>query len=109
MNLPRALRDYKDGEPKETRQLRSKNEIYNELLALRCRQGRKDALEKLVRIWERPLCCCLRRLIDGEQEARQVLQETWIKVLPGQFKSQEKLLEIEYRLAELAEKIGGEP
>jgi uncharacterized membrane protein YozB (DUF420 family) len=27
----------------------------------------------------------------------------------GQFKSQEKLLEIEYRLAELAEKIGGGP
>jgi RNA polymerase sigma factor (sigma-70 family) len=63
--------------------LRSKGEIYNELLALRCRQGRKDALEELVRTWERPLYYYLRRLVAGEQEAQQVLQETWVKVLRG--------------------------
>jgi RNA polymerase sigma factor (sigma-70 family) len=65
------------------RPLRSKNEIYNELLALRCRQGQRDALEELVRTWERPLCYYLRRLVDGEQEAGQVLQETWVNVLRG--------------------------
>jgi len=63
--------------------LRSKSEIYNELLALRCRQGQRDALEELVRIWERPLYYYLRRLVDGEQEAGQVLQETWVNVLRG--------------------------
>jgi RNA polymerase sigma factor (sigma-70 family) len=83
MNFPRGLRDYNGETSKEIRQLRSKDEIHNELLALRCRQGRRDALEELVRTWERPLYYYLRRLVDSEQEARQVLQETWIKVLRG--------------------------
>jgi RNA polymerase sigma-70 factor (ECF subfamily) len=40
-------------------------------------------LEELVRTWEKPLYYYLRRLVDGEQDAWQVLQETLVKVLCG--------------------------
>jgi RNA polymerase sigma-70 factor, ECF subfamily len=63
--------------------LRDKKAIYYELLVLRCRQGRQDALEELIRTWERPLLYYVRRLLDSEEDARQVLQETWLKVLQG--------------------------
>ncbi len=58
-----------------------KQAIYYELLILRCRRGRKDALEELVTSWEKPLFYYIHRLIENEQEAWEVLQETWIKVL----------------------------
>jgi RNA polymerase sigma-70 factor (ECF subfamily) len=60
-----------------------KEGIYCELLVLRCRQGQRAALEELVRTWEQPLFYYIRRLIDNEDEARQVLQESWIGVLQG--------------------------
>ena len=60
-----------------------KETIYYELLVLRCRRGRKDALEELVRCWEKRLFYYIRRLIDDEQEAWQILQQTWLKVLQG--------------------------
>ena len=57
--------------------------IYYELLVLRCCRGQKDALDELVRSWERPLLYYIRRLVESEQEAWGVLQETWITVLRG--------------------------
>lgn len=63
--------------------MRDKKAIYYELLVLRCRQRRQDALEELIRAWERPLFYYVRRLVDGEEDARQVLQETWLKVFQG--------------------------
>ena len=63
--------------------MRDKKTIYYELLVLRCRQGRQDALEELIRTWERPLFYYVRRLLDREEDARQVLQETWLKVFQG--------------------------
>ena len=58
-----------------------KQAIYYELLILRCRQGQKDALEELVTSWEKPLFYYIHRLIEEEQQAWEVLQETWLKVL----------------------------
>ncbi len=58
-----------------------KEAIYYELLALRCRRGEKDALEELVRTWEKRLFYYIRRLVDNEQDAWQILQDTWLKVL----------------------------
>lgn len=52
-----------------------KQAIYYELLVLRCRQGRRDAFEQLVRDWEKRLFYYIRRLIDDEQDAWQILQE----------------------------------
>lgn len=60
-----------------------KQAIYYELLVLRCSRGQKNALEELVRSWELPLFYYIRRIIEDEQEAWAVLQETWVKVLQG--------------------------
>ena len=50
-------------------------------MVVRCRLGRRDALEELVRTWEKRLFYYIRRLVDDEQEAWQILQETWVKIL----------------------------
>ena len=60
-----------------------KQAIYYELLVLRCQRGQRDALEELVRNWEKRLFYYVRRLVGDEQTAWQVLQETWVKVLVG--------------------------
>ncbi|MHC4105965.1 MAG: RNA polymerase sigma factor [Planctomycetota bacterium] len=107
MNLPAHWRNYNIERPKDRRRLTKKQAIYYELLVLRCRQGQADAFQELVRSWEKRLFYYIRRLIDDEQDAWQVLQETWVKVLSGikKLRQPRKLLEIEYSLAELAEKI----
>ena len=62
---------------------RTAEAIYEELLALRCRRGEKAALEELVRTWEKRLFYFIRRLVDNEADAWDVLQETWACVLSG--------------------------
>jgi RNA polymerase sigma factor (sigma-70 family) len=62
--------------------LESDNEAtYNELLVCRCRAGNCSAWEELVEHWDRRLFYYIRRLVEDEQEAWQVLQEVWLKVL----------------------------
>jgi RNA polymerase sigma-70 factor (ECF subfamily) len=58
-------------------------EIYDELLVLRCRRGEKAALEELVQNWEKRLFYFIRRLVDNEADAWDVLQQTWARVLSG--------------------------
>lgn len=60
-----------------------KQATYYELLILRCRRGRRDAFEELVRDWEMRLFYYIRRLVEDEQDAWQVLQDTWVSVLGG--------------------------
>lgn len=60
-----------------------KEAIYCELLVLRCKRGQKQALEELVRLWEKRLFYYVRRLVENEETAWLVLQETWVKVLKG--------------------------
>ena len=62
---------------------RTAEAIYEELLALRCRRGEKAALEELVRTWEKRLFYFIRRLVDNEADAWDVLQQTWVRVLSG--------------------------
>ncbi|MHC4144632.1 MAG: RNA polymerase sigma factor [Planctomycetota bacterium] len=57
-----------------------KQAIYYELLVLRCQKGHKEAFEELIRSWEQRLFYYIRRLIDNEQDAWQILQETWLRV-----------------------------
>lgn len=61
----------------------SKGDIYLELLALRCQRGQREAFQDLVRLWEKRLFYFIRRLVGSEQDAWDVLQETWIKALKG--------------------------
>lgn len=78
-----------------------KQAIYYELLVLRCRRRQKGALEELIRMWERPLFYYIRRLVDDEQDAWQILQETWLKVLRGikKLRQPRKLPSWLYRIA----------
>jgi len=58
-----------------------KEAIYYELLVLRCRRRDKTALEELIRHWEKRLFYYIRRLVDDEQDAWDILQKTWLKVI----------------------------
>jgi RNA polymerase sigma-70 factor (ECF subfamily) len=58
-----------------------KEEIRNELLVLRYRRGDDRALEEIVSIWERPLFYYIRRLVNAEETAWDVLQEVWVQVI----------------------------
>jgi len=62
---------------------RTAEAIYQELLVLRCQRGDKAALEDLVRTWEKRLLYFIRRLVDEEQDAWDILQQTWLRVLSG--------------------------
>ena len=62
--------------------MKSEKTLLNyELLVLRCRRGEKGALKELILKWERSLLYYLRRLVKNEQDAWDLLQETWIEVL----------------------------
>jgi RNA polymerase sigma-70 factor (ECF subfamily) len=50
-----------------------------ELLVVRFQQGDGAAFESLVRMWERSLFYYLRRLAPAEEDAWDLLQETWLK------------------------------
>jgi RNA polymerase sigma-70 factor (ECF subfamily) len=62
---------------------RDKEAVYNELLVLRSQRGERQAREELVRRWEEKLYYYLRRLADNEQDAWDLLQQTWLGVLKG--------------------------
>ena len=87
--------DLLDEEMKNLEAFLDKNEIYCELLLLRSRRGDSRAFRELVEIFERRLLYYLRRLANNEQEAWDILQQVWIKVIrnirsiknPRKFKS----------------------
>jgi RNA polymerase sigma-70 factor (ECF subfamily) len=51
-----------------------------QLLILRLRRGETDAFSDLVGLWERRLFYFIRRIVVREEDAWDVLQETWMKV-----------------------------
>jgi RNA polymerase sigma-70 factor (ECF subfamily) len=60
--------------------------IFQELLVLRCRRGDPAAWRDLIRHWERRLFYYVRRIVGGERDAWDVLQQTWLaayKALPA--------------------------
>ena len=52
--------------------------VFNELLVLRCRRGDASAWRDLIRHWERRLFYYVRRIVGGERDAWDVLQQTWL-------------------------------
>ena len=62
---------------------KDKQTILLELLVLRCKRGEKRAFDELIRQWEGRLLYYVRRLVATEEDAWDVLQQTWIKVLKG--------------------------
>ncbi len=60
-----------------------KERIYSELLVLRCRRKEKGAFEELISLYEKKLFFYIRRLVTDEEDAWDILQETWVKVIQG--------------------------
>jgi len=54
-----------------------------EALLRRCQSGDQEALEELVRRWERQVFYYLRRLVHDEADAWDVLQQTWSRIIRG--------------------------
>jgi RNA polymerase sigma-70 factor (ECF subfamily) len=62
---------------------RRKEAVQQELLVLRCQRGERAALDELIRHWETRLFYYVRRLVASEEDAWDVLQQTWVRVLKG--------------------------
>jgi RNA polymerase sigma factor (sigma-70 family) len=62
---------------------RDKKAILQELLVLRCKRGDNQAFNELVSQWEERLFYYVRRLVGTEEDAWDVLQQTWLKVFKG--------------------------
>jgi RNA polymerase sigma-70 factor (ECF subfamily) len=61
--------------------MRSEKEtIHYELLIFRCNRNDNEAWSELIRLWEHPLYYYIRRIVDTEQDAKDSLQMTWMKV-----------------------------
>jgi len=58
-------------------------QIYTELLVVRCQQGEKEAFESIVELWQKPLLVFAWRYLDQETEAWDVVQETWVAAIKG--------------------------
>jgi len=54
--------------------------IESELLVLQHRRGDSEALDRLVAVWERPLYYYIRRLVNSDDEAKDIAQDVWLKV-----------------------------
>jgi RNA polymerase sigma factor (sigma-70 family) len=55
----------------------------DELLAIRCALGERDAFDALIARWHDPIWRYLRRLTNSDDAAADLSQDTWLKVLRG--------------------------
>jgi len=62
---------------------KSRAQIYDELLVLKCQAGEKDAFEELVKRWEKRLWYYAFRVTCSEPAAWDILQETWLAIIKG--------------------------
>lgn len=68
------------GVPEDPRLPRDPHAILQELLVLRCQRGDRGAFDELIRGWEARLFYYIRRLVPTEEDAWDVLQQTWMSV-----------------------------
>lgn len=57
--------------------------IEDDLLAVRCQLGEREAFAELVRRWHEPLWKYARRLTGDDDAAAETVQEAWLRVLRG--------------------------
>lgn len=55
----------------------------DELLVVRCQLGEPDAFDALIARWHRPLWVYVRRMTGRDDEAQDLVQEVWIRVIRG--------------------------
>jgi RNA polymerase sigma-70 factor (ECF subfamily) len=58
-------------------------QLYRELLVIRAKRGDNKAFEEIVREFERSMFYYVRRLVETEEDAWDILQEIWIKAFRG--------------------------
>jgi RNA polymerase sigma-70 factor (ECF subfamily) len=83
MNQSALRHDYSSEPAGEPQIERSSREIYDELLATRCRRRDVAAWDELVDRWNDRLMYYLRRLIDNEHDATNALQDVWLQAFRG--------------------------
>jgi RNA polymerase sigma factor (sigma-70 family) len=55
----------------------------DDLLAVRCQLGEREAFDELIRRWHEPLWKYARRLTGDEDAAAETVQEAWLRVVRG--------------------------
>ena len=58
-------------------------QLYRELLVIRAKRGDDKAFEEIVREFERPMFYYVRRLVETDEDAWDIVQEIWIKAFRG--------------------------
>ena len=76
LNLDAPGRDYM-AEPMD----KARDRVIDELLVVRCQEGRRECFEMLIRRWQRRLWRYARTLTGSSDAAWDVTQETWIAIL----------------------------
>lgn len=61
----------------------SLNRTADELVVVRCQLGEPDAFDDLVVRWHAPLWLYIRRMSGRDQEAQDILQDVWLRVIRG--------------------------
>jgi RNA polymerase sigma-70 factor (ECF subfamily) len=62
---------------------KSRDQIYNELLVVKCQQGDKEAFDELVGRWQKHLWHYAFKVTGSESAAWDVVQETWFAIVKG--------------------------
>ena len=62
---------------------KTRDQIYDELLVLKCRQGDREAFEELVGRWQQRLWVYAYQVTRSEAVAWDIVQETWIGIIKG--------------------------
>jgi len=83
LNLRGPGTDLKDERQGDAALSTERERIYCELLVLRCRRRDRAAFDELIAMRERRLFYYVRRLVGREDDAWDVLQETWLHVVRG--------------------------
>ena len=60
-----------------------RDQIYDELLVIKCQQGEKAAFDELVGRWQKRFWYYAMRLTNSEAAAWDIVQETWYAVIKG--------------------------
>jgi RNA polymerase sigma factor (sigma-70 family) len=62
---------------------KTRDQIYDELLILKCQSGDKNAFEELVERWEKRLWHYAYKVTGSDSAAWDIVQETWFAVIKG--------------------------
>ncbi len=83
---------------------KKEQQLYTELLVIRCQQGEKEAFRLIVEMWQKALMVFAFRYLDQETDAQDAVQETWFSVIKGLNKLQNPSLFVSWLFSILTNK-----